>query len=101
MWNKRYSSKSYAYGTKANDFLVSMIDRLPTGKILCLAEGEGRNADWLAEQGNAELCNDVTAVDASEIGLEFLHLQECVREIHEGEFHNGTGAVVQVLAKKL
>ncbi len=194
MWDQRYSSKGYAYGTKANDFLVSMYDKLPTGKILCLAEGEGRNAVWLAEQGN-----EVTAVDASEIGLkkadklakersvkittvhadladydigvqqwdsivsifchlpsdlrqdvhrrcieglrtggmllleaytplqlhyktggppaaemmmdvqslsrelirlEFLHLQEQVREIHEGEYHNGTGAVVQALARK-
>jgi hypothetical protein len=33
-------------------------------------------------------------------GLEFLHLQECVRDVHEGEFHNGPGAVVQVLARK-
>ena len=194
MWDERYSTENYAYGTKANDFLVSMIDRLPTGKILCLAEGEGRNAVWLAEQGN-----EVTAVDASQVGLqkanrlaeargvkittvhadladydigkqqwdaiisifchlpaalrqelhrrciaglrddgmilleaytplqleyntggppvaemmmdaasvrseldglEFLHLQECVRDIHEGEFHSGTGAVVQLLAKR-
>ncbi len=194
MWNKRYDNEDYAYGTKANDFLVTMVNRLPTGKILCLAEGEGRNAVWLAELGN-----DVTAVDSSDIGLqkadtlakargveittlhadladynigtqqwdaiisifchlphdlqqdvhrrcvkglrdngmflleaytpqqleyktggppvtemmidmrslsselnglEFLHLQECVREIHEGEFHNGTSAVVQALAKK-
>ena len=194
MWDQRYSSKNYAYGSRPNDFLVSMIDKLPTGKILCLAEGEGRNAVWLAEQGN-----EVTAVDASEVGLqkaqelaktrgvkintvhanltgydigsqqwdaiisifchlpaklqqsvhrrcveglrvegmmlleaytplqlkyktggpptadmmmdvkslsaelislEFLHLQEQVREIHEGKFHNGTGAVVQVLARK-
>ena len=65
MWNQRYSSKTYAYGTKANDFLVSMYDRLPTGKILCLAEGEGRNAVWLAQQGN-----EVTAVDTSDIGLQ-------------------------------
>ena len=65
MWNQRYSSETYAYGIDANDFLVSMIDRLPTGKILCLAEGEGRNAIWLAEHGN-----EVTAVDASEIGLQ-------------------------------
>ena len=194
MWNERYSSDRYAYGMEANDFLVSMNDRLPGGKILCLAEGEGRNAVWLAQQGN-----EVTAVDASDIGLqkadrlakargveitsvhadladydigtqrwdaiisifchlppdlrrdvhrrcvaglrddgmilleaytpsqleyntggppvaemmmdmrslrselnglEFLHLQECVREIHEGEFHNGPGAVVQALARK-
>jgi 2-polyprenyl-3-methyl-5-hydroxy-6-metoxy-1,4-benzoquinol methylase len=194
MWNERYSSERYAYGTTANDFLVSMIDRLPAGKILCLAEGEGRNAVWLAQQGN-----EVTAVDASDVGLQkanrlaeergveitavhadladydigeqrwdaiisifchlppglrrdvhrrcveglrddgmilleaytplqleyrtggppvaemmmdasslsselnglkFLHLQECVRDIHEGEFHEGKGAVVQLLAMK-
>jgi len=64
MWDQRYSSIDYAYGTKANDFLISMVDKLPTGKILCLAEGEGRNAVWLAEQGN-----EVTAVDSSEVGL--------------------------------
>ena len=65
MWNQRYSSEDYAYGTVANDFLVSMRDKLPDGKILCLAEGEGRNAVWLAEQEN-----EVTAVDASEVGLQ-------------------------------
>ena len=33
-------------------------------------------------------------------GLELLHLQECVREVHEGEFHNGVGAIVQALTVK-
>ena len=42
-----------------------MHDELPSGKILCLAEGEGRNAVWLAEQRN-----EVTAVDASKVGLQ-------------------------------
>jgi len=194
MWDKRYSGKQYAYGTKANDFLLSMHSKLPVGKVLCLGEGEGRNAVWLAQQGH-----DVTAVDLSEVGLQkaqllakekdvkintihadlanydigveqwdviilifchlppplrekvhknsviglrhkgmllleaytpeqlsyktggppvaammmnaeilsnelkglnLLSLQETVREIHEGECHNGSGAVVQVLAEK-
>ena len=171
-----------------------MYDRLPTGKILCLAEGEGRNAVWLAEQGNevtavdtsdiglqkarklakardvvittvhadladydigtqqwdaiisifyhlppdlrqdvhrrcvkglrdngmilleaytplqleyktggppiAEMMMDMRSLSSELIGLEFLCLQERVREIHEGEYHNGTGAVVQALANK-
>jgi len=171
-----------------------MLDKLPEGRVLCLGEGEGRNAVWLAQQGR-----DVTAVDAAEVGLEkarrladargatintvhadladfevepqhwdvivsifchlppelrhdlhrrclqglrpggvilleaytpaqldyrtggpptaemmmdakslrqdlagleFLHLQECVRDVHEGEFHHGAGAVVQALARK-
>ncbi len=194
MWDKRYNKEDYVYGTEPNDFLMSQLDQLPSGRVLCLAEGEGRNAVWLAEQGL-----DVTAVDSSEVGLrkarklaekksvaittlqtdlkdfeighahwdlivsifahlpselrkkvhnaciaglrsggmmlleaytprqleyktggppsadmmmdsqllqnelnglEFVYLQECIREIHEGELHKGKGAVVQMLARK-
>ena len=48
----------------------------------------------------AEMMMDVQSLSSELIGLEFFYLQECVREIHEGEFHNGTGAVVQALAQK-
>jgi SAM-dependent methyltransferase len=65
MWDQRYSETDYAYGKQPNDFLVQMADRIPRGRVLCLAEGEGRNAVWLARQGY-----DVTAVDASAVGLE-------------------------------
>lgn len=194
MWDQRYSGETYAYGTEPNGFLVAMATSLPMGRILCLGEGEGRNAVWLAGQGY-----DVTAVDASRVGLEkvqrlaagrgvtihsvrsdladygiepgnwdgivsvfchlppalradvhrrcvaglrscgvmlleaytprqlvhgtggppavelmmdteslrtefagleFLTLQECEREIREGAFHNGLGAVVQMVARK-
>lgn len=194
MWDQRYSSETYAYGTEPNEFLSAMFKHLTNGRVLCLGEGEGRNAVWLAQQGV-----EVTAVDSSEVGLakarrlaearganittvhadledfdieprhwdvivsifchlppdlrrdlhrrcveglrpsgmllleaytpaqleyatggpptagmmmdaqslrselaglEFLQLEECVRDVHEGEFHNGPGAVVQVLARK-
>ena len=65
MWDQRYSGQAYAYGTEPNAFLVAMAPRLPTGRVLCLGEGEGRNAVWLASQGY-----DVTAVDASRVGLQ-------------------------------
>jgi len=42
-----------------------MFQRLPAGKVLCLAEGERRNAVWLTRQSR-----EVTAVDASEVGME-------------------------------
>lgn len=64
MWDKRYSAEGYVYGTEPNGFLVSKAELLPTGRTLCLGEGEGRNAVWLAEQGHA-----VTAVDSSGVGL--------------------------------
>lgn len=65
MWDSRYDNEEYVYGTLPNDFLKVSIDHLkPGGELLCLAEGEGRNSVWLAEQGF-----NVTAVDSSPIGL--------------------------------
>jgi hypothetical protein len=63
-WDERYGAAGYAYGKEPNAFLVSVADRIPPGPVLCLAEGEGRNAVWLASRGFA-----VTAVDASAVGL--------------------------------
>jgi SAM-dependent methyltransferase len=63
-WDARYSEPGYAYGTAPNDFLREMAGRIPPGPVLCLAEGEGRNAVFLAGLGHA-----VTAVDASSVGL--------------------------------
>jgi SAM-dependent methyltransferase len=64
MWDERYSAKEYAYGTIPNNFLEENVNCIPKGKILSLAEGEGRNAIFLAKQGYS-----VTAVDASLVGL--------------------------------
>jgi SAM-dependent methyltransferase len=64
MWDRRYSEPGYAYGTDPNDFLASVVDRLPSGRVLCIGEGEGRNAVYLARRGF-----EVTAVDASAVGL--------------------------------
>ena len=63
-WDERYSSEDFFYGTKPNDFLVEATTPLPRGRALCLAEGEGRNSIWLAEQGF-----DVYSVDLSQIGV--------------------------------
>jgi len=65
MWDERFVKPGYYYGTEANDFLKEMSLRFkPGGRVLCLAEGEGRNAVFLAEQGFV-----VTAVDGSEAGM--------------------------------
>ena len=58
MWDDRYAQDALAYGDAANDFLVEQVGALRRGTCLCLAEGQGRNAVWLAEQGF-----EVTAVD--------------------------------------
>jgi cyclopropane fatty-acyl-phospholipid synthase-like methyltransferase len=64
-WDQRYSEPGYAYGQEPNDFLREQAGRFPRGgKILCLAEGEGRNAVFLAGLGF-----EVTALDQSAVGL--------------------------------
>jgi SAM-dependent methyltransferase len=63
-WDERYSEPGFAYGTAPNEFLESVVDRIPPGNILSLAEGEGRNAVYLASLGY-----QVTGVDGSEVGL--------------------------------
>ena len=66
MWDQRYSEAGFAYGEAANDFLKLHFKHIPKrGRVLCLAEGEGRNAVFLAQQGY-----QVTAVDQSQVGLE-------------------------------
>ena len=65
MWDERYSEEGFAYGTRPNDFLVEVADHIPAGLVLCLAEGEGRNAVFLAARGHK-----VIAVDQSVVGLE-------------------------------
>ncbi len=64
MWDQRYTSPDYVFGTHPNDFLRLNAARLPKSNILCLADGEGRNSVYLASLGY-----HVTAVDSSEVGL--------------------------------
>jgi SAM-dependent methyltransferase len=64
-WDDRYNDKGYFYGVAPNDYLAAQFETIPSGRVLCLAEGEGRNAVFLAEQGY-----QVTAVDASKVGLD-------------------------------
>ena len=64
-WEQRYSEPGYAYGTEPNAFLVSQRHRLKPGmKARAVADGEGRNGVWLAQQGL-----EVLSVDASPTAL--------------------------------
>ncbi|AWM31613.1 class I SAM-dependent methyltransferase [Hymenobacter nivis] len=59
-WNVRYAEEAYAYGTEPNAYFRQRLDALPPGRLLLLAEGEGRNAVYAAQCGW-----EVTAVDFS------------------------------------
>lgn len=60
-WEARFSGPDYRFGTAPNEFLRTQAHLLPAkGEALAVADGEGRNGVWLAEQGL-----DVLSVDFS------------------------------------
>jgi len=65
IWDERYGRDEFFYGTEPNEFLRAQAHRIPQGgTVLCLAEGEGRNAVYLAGLGF-----QVTGVDGSAVGI--------------------------------
>ena len=63
-WDKRYESQEYVYGIAPNRYFQQQLDAIEKpGRLLLLAEGEGRNAVYAAEKGW-----QVTAVDFSTSG---------------------------------
>jgi len=43
-WDERYGAKEFAFGEQPNNYLKEQLDKIPVGKMLFPAEGEGRNA---------------------------------------------------------
>ncbi len=66
MWDERYAGDGYLFGTEPNAFLVSQQSLLQPGmSCLAVADGEGRNGVWLAQQGL-----QVLSVEASGVALD-------------------------------
>lgn len=63
-WNDRFGLDEYAYGEQPNAFIKEQAHRFKGKQIVGFAEGEGRNAVFLARQGY-----QVTAWDYAENGL--------------------------------
>lgn len=83
LWDERYSTEDYAYGTQPNDFLAEQFACIPAGgRVLCLADGEGRNGVFLAQQGY-----EVTSVDLSRVGLEKANRLADDRGVHLHTVH--------------
>lgn len=65
MWDQRFAGKDYLFGTDPAAFLQREAGVLaPGSRVLCLADGEGRNSVWLAGLGHR-----VTAMEASAVAL--------------------------------
>ncbi|MFV0257118.1 MAG: SAM-dependent methyltransferase [Acidimicrobiales bacterium] len=66
MWNDRYAQDGYQFGTRPSQFLTGRTGLLTAGQAaLAVADGEGRNSVFLAEQGLR-----VTAMDISPVGVD-------------------------------
>ena len=65
-WNERFDKEEFIFGKDPNEYLVEQTKRYlkPGNKVLCIADGEGRNGVWLAKQGM-----QVVGFDASDIAL--------------------------------
>lgn len=64
-WNDRFSSEEYVYGEEPNAFIRDHVSYLKGfNRVVAFAEGEGRNAVFLARHGH-----EVTAWDYADNGL--------------------------------
>ncbi len=64
-WDARFSTDDYIFGTAPNAWLTQYRDLLaPGSRVLAVADGEGRNSVWLAQQGL-----QVDAFDISPVGV--------------------------------
>ena len=64
-WNQRFATPDYIFGEEPNAYLSCQVQHLQPGSALAVADGEGRNGVWLAEQGL-----DVDAFDFSENAIQ-------------------------------
>src|SRR5687768_5989079 len=58
MWDERFAADEWQYGVEPNDFVRDAAHHIPPGPVVCLAEGQGRNAVHLATLGHRVLAID-------------------------------------------
>ncbi len=64
-WNRRFAGDDFLFGTEPNEWLRAHAGVWAPGqRVLCVADGEGRNSVWLAQRGLR-----VTAFDIAEVGV--------------------------------
>lgn len=63
MWDNRYDREDFLFGADPNSWLASYHDFFVPGKrALAVADGEGRNSVWLAQQGLSVDAFDISSV---------------------------------------
>ena len=62
-WNQRFAADGYLFGTEPNAWLREHAALWQAGqRVLCVADGEGRNSVWLAQRGVQVDAFDIAAV---------------------------------------
>jgi SAM-dependent methyltransferase len=62
-WDERFGTEGYLFGTEPNAWLREHAQTWSAGqRVLCVADGEGRNSVWLAARGHAVEAFDISAV---------------------------------------
>lgn len=77
-WDSRYNTEEYIFGTEPNRWLSQHASALPQqGRVLCVADGEGRNSVWLAGRGL-----NVDAFDVSAVGVDKARRLAAQKQVH-------------------
>lgn len=83
-WNERYREEQYAYGKLPNHFLKEQVEKLPIGKILFPAEGEGRNAVFAAKLGWQVSAFDIS-VEGQKKAIQLAEFNQVQLDYHVGD----------------
>ncbi len=85
MWDERYAKPGYLFGVEPADFVRAQAGMLaPGARVLCVADGEGRNSVHLAGLGHR-----VTAFDASSVALEKARALAAEKGVSVDVHHSG------------
>jgi ubiquinone/menaquinone biosynthesis C-methylase UbiE len=104
-WQSRYAVEEFVFGEAPNEFLVAKKQLLPKGgKVLAVADGEGRNGVWLARQGLDVLSLDFSpnaqAKARSLAGRQGANLAFELADVHAWSYpENAFDAVVDIFTQ--
>jgi SAM-dependent methyltransferase len=106
-WETRFDVDHYLFGTEPNAFLARNAWRFDQGgRVLSVADGEGRNGVWLARQGHRVTSQDFSPrgqekaralATAQGVTLDFELSDICAREWAEAAFDGVVGIFFQFL----
>ncbi|HEX6945225.1 MAG TPA: class I SAM-dependent methyltransferase [Casimicrobiaceae bacterium] len=106
-WDERFSRPGYLFGTRPNIFVSRESWRIPRGsRVLCVADGEGRNSAFLAGLGHQVDAFDLSPVAvakakrlASRLGVKVNHsVGDLLDAPWQGQFDAVVAVFIQFLA---